>query len=484
MCQRFSKLFESKVFCKNPHTVWDSGGLAVCRYDTIGSMRIFWALAMAAWCWAPLAAQSPAAAEAAAVFTEHPRLLLRPARLRLIQRERERTSDRWQQLDALARGGAPMPEPAFAQALYYRASGDAAAGRQAVAWALGAGNDLRQMAFVFDWCQDLLSDTQKAQLAARIAQRMAALAGDESVAAVRSRALAAVALYDDVPEAPQRELQRIVRDWWEGKLIPALKSGRDVLPRDDAYPLLELLHVIRENTNLDLRESFPAFFAGYPTERLMSYYPASYPAPENEFRIGAAARLGEPDLRQAALSRAADLALVAYDPNGAEIQPLQGWLMHDNFSMRGVFGAPYEFLWANPYQPGLTYNHLAPAYHDALLGKLFARSSWEEGSAWFGYFDGVAQKFENGRVAPVDLRAAAPVELDSAVAYSGRSARRFRVNLAEGQRLFIVALDPRRTYQVEIDDEEMYETVTDPGGIIEIDAPRGRAVGVRVQPAP
>jgi len=53
-----------------------------------------------------------------AVQTEHPRLLLRPQRLRLLRRERERTSMRWQQFEALVAGGAPMPEKGFALALY------------------------------------------------------------------------------------------------------------------------------------------------------------------------------------------------------------------------------------------------------------------------------------------------------------------------------------------------------------------------------
>ena len=55
-----------------------------------------------------------------AVFTEHPRLFLRPQRLRLLKRERERASVRWQQFETLVVGGAPMPEPGFAWALYSR----------------------------------------------------------------------------------------------------------------------------------------------------------------------------------------------------------------------------------------------------------------------------------------------------------------------------------------------------------------------------
>ena len=44
--------------------------------------------------------------------------------------------------------------------------------------------------------------------------------------------------------------------------------------------------------------------------------------------------------------------MVAYDVNAPQTQVLQGWLMHDRFILRGPFGAPYEFLWANPTSPG------------------------------------------------------------------------------------------------------------------------------------
>jgi hypothetical protein len=449
-------------------------------------MSVFPAMALAAWGLASLAAQAPsaqppAAPDPVAVFTEHPRLFLRPQRLRLLKRERERQSPRWLQLEALVAGGAPLPEPGFAQALYYQVSGDEAVGRRAVSWALGPAADPRQMALVFDWCQDVLSEAQKHDLAARISKAMAALAADDSVPAARSRTLAAVALYDDVPDAPPRELERSVRVWWEGRIAPALNNGRRVIARDDAYALYELLHAIRDNTNLDLRDNCPKFFAGLPESRLMSYYPAAYPSQENDFRIGAGPKSGEPDLRLAALSRAADLAMVNYDTNAPDTQWLQGWLMHDNFTMRGAFGAPYEFLWANPYQPGLSFYHLPLAYHDALLGELFLRSSWDDSAAWFGYFEGVAQRFENGRLAALDPRASPPVRMNPAVVYMGPSVRKFRTTVTEGQKMFLTGMEPRRSYQVEIDDEEMYEAVTDPGGILELDLPHDVEVGVRVR---
>jgi hypothetical protein len=447
-------------------------------------MKAFWVASF--WFVATAFGQAPASApetekEPVAVFAEHPRLFLRPARLRLLRRERERSSPRWQQLEALVRGGAPLPEPGFSKALYFQIAQDPAVGRQAVDWALKEGQDLRQLSIVFDWCRDLMSEDQSRSLAAKIAGKLAA-PPDNSVAGTRSRALAAIALYDHVPDVPQRELERVVRQWWEAGIAAALNSGRDAISDNDALPLYELFHAIRDSTNLDLREDSREVFTSFPIERLMIYYPQSYESPENDFRIPFQTNAATPDLKQAALSRAADLAIVAFDTNSEQSQTLQGWLMHDPFMLRGALGAPYEFLWANPYQPGLTYYHIAPVFHDPNLGKLFVRSSWEEGAAWIGYASGVFQKFENGKMTPLDKRSANPLRLDTAVILGGvPDARQMRVRVDEGQGVFLVGLEPRRVYQVEIDDEEMYEVAADPGGILALDLPDGKETGVRLK---
>ena len=49
---------------------------------------------------------------------------------------------------------------------------------------------------------------------------------------------------------------------------------------------------------------------------------------------------------------------MAYESNAQETQFLQGWLLLDRFVLKSAFGAPYEFLWANPYQPGLPFDKL------------------------------------------------------------------------------------------------------------------------------
>src|SRR5277367_5907048 len=108
------------------------------------------------------------------IYTDSPRLLLTKQRLRLLQRERSRQSMRWQQLDSLIAGGAPLPEPGLSWALYYQVAGDQAMGKKAVQWALGETTDLRQLALVYDWCGPVMSPEQSGRLAAKIEKALAA----------------------------------------------------------------------------------------------------------------------------------------------------------------------------------------------------------------------------------------------------------------------------------------------------------------------
>jgi hypothetical protein len=442
-------------------------------------MRLLAALVAVACGWT--AAAQDLATDPVTVSTEHPRLLLRPQRLRLLRREKERNSPRWEQFAALVDGNAPLPEPGFALALHYQVAGNREAGRKAIAFALGPSADVRQQAFVFDWCQDLLTEAERAALTTRL-ERAIGAPPEAGVAATRSRVLAAIALFDHVEGAPQKELERVVRQWWLGQTVPALNAGKSPISREDAYPLFELLHAMRDNTILDLREPVGQFFKDYPIEHLMSYYPAVYEGADTNYYIGASRTAGgEPDLKAAALSRAGELAMVAYDTNAAPSQVLQGWLMHDKFMLRGTFGAPYEFLWANPYLPGLSYYHVPLVYHNPDFGKLFIRSSWDDGATWFGAFDGVTQLFEDGRLKPPG---AGPLSLDQAVVCFAMPAGRFTVKPGEDEdAVFVVGLEPHKTYEVEIDDEEMFEAAADPGGILELQTPKGRTVGIRVRPA-
>ena len=68
--------------------------------------------------------------------------------------------------------------------------------------------------------------------------------------------------------------------------------------------------------------------------------------------------------------------------------------------------------------------------------------------------------------------------------YFGRSAQRFTVTLESGADAFVLGLQPRSVYQVEVDDEELVEQSTDPGGILALRLPRQVKVGVRIRPHP
>jgi hypothetical protein len=469
----------------------DAHGLSLCRYDTIGLMRTFRMLIPATLllALAPVLshAQGAEAGDAIVVSSEHPRLFLRPARLRLLRRERERASMRWEQFQNLMAGNAAMPEPGFAFALYYQIAGDKASGRKAIAWALTPAADLRQMALVFDWCYDLMPDAERQSFAARLAKKLAESPQDPKAPAVAlnsARALAATALFDEIPDAPARELQRIVHQWWEEVVIPQIKAGANPIRRDDAYLLYELLHAIQDNVKLDLRESAAAFFKDFPIEHLLSYYPAPYQAPENDYYIGVARNpSAEPDLKLATLSRAAELAMVAYDPNAPDTQVLQGWLMHDKYLMRGAYGIPYEFLWANPYQPGLSYYHVPLVFYAPERARLFIRSGWEDSADWLGMFDGAVQLFSDGQVKAINpARGPAQIDLKEAIVCFGSSGWKREFSLPEAEAVFVAGLEPKRIYQVEIDDEELRESSTDGAGILELDdVPWGRAAGVRIR---
>ncbi len=120
--------------------------------------------------------------------------------------------------------------------------------------------------------------------------------------------------------------------------------------------------------------------------------------------------------------------MVAYDANAPETQVLQGWLMHDKYLMRGALGTPYEFLWANPYQPGLSYYHVPMIFYAPEFGRLFVRSSWDDAAEWFGQFDGVMQDFADGRVTVIDpQRPPGQMELNEAVISFGKISAKFEL---------------------------------------------------------
>jgi hypothetical protein len=417
------------------------------------------------------------------VYTDSPRLLLTHQRLRLLQRERERESVRWQQFDALISGGAPMPEPGFAWALYSQVSKNPAFCRKAIDWAMGSEpRYLPQDAVVLDWCSDVMTRTEADRLAGaiRVGSEARYAPAAEDFRGHSARVLAVIAMADHLGDHGASALRDEIEGWWRGYVVPRIKAGH-AIPRDQMYWVYEMFHAVRDNLKIDLRESAPAYFHSLPVDHLSSHYPAPYQASENEYRVPVYVRDGEPDLKDAAMSRAAEMAMVAYDDNALESQYLQGWLMQDRFLMRGALGAVYEFLWANPYQPGLSYFHTPLIFHDAQTGHVFARTSWDEDATWVGYFDGHLQMFRDGHVETLrEGVATKPVRIGDALLLSAerRDAARFH---ADAEAVFVLNLDPHAVYDVEVDDQELWECETDAGGTLVLSFPEGTDAGVRIR---
>jgi hypothetical protein len=427
-------------------------------------------------------------------YTDAPRLFLRPARLRLLRRERERRSLRWEQFETLWNGGAEFPEFGWTAALRYQVAQDEPAGRQAVAWAAGKAavggaavseSVVRQMALIADWCEPLMSAADKAVIFPSLERTLASVPA--TLAEARTKTLAALALSEARPAASEKALRDVYEKFWVGIFIPGLRDAKVHVSNADANALLELMHCFRDNLNFDLRESFGKWFRDYALTHILCHYPEPFPASENEYRIPADPQIDKrgPDITKATLSRAAEMAMVAFDANAPETQLLQGFLMNDRFLMRGTLGISYELMWANPYQPGLSYYHVPLVAHDAVGGELFVRSSWEDDAQWLGFFGGQLQLFANGEVLRIDPQAAHdPMDLTEATVFFAHESTKFLVparrapevdsdrnadGTSGGEALddvFIIGLEAKRRYHVEVDGEGMLEESSDVGGII------------------
>ncbi len=429
------------------------------------------------------------------VYTEAPRILLNQRRLRLLRRERERETIRWQQFNALMAGNARMEETGFSKALYSIVTATPAPCREAIDWAVRTASisdpaQLREMAIVYDWCAASVPESSGGMLARRLSVVLKSRPLEP--AHVRSAVFAALALADIEGEASQSLLKHAAEAWWSGRVLPQLSAHRmPFKSREELYAVAEFLHVMRDNFRVDLREGASKWFEELPAMLLLSYYPQPWPAAENEYRIPAYIGKQEPSLREATFSRAAEFALVAYDGNAQPHQFLQGWLLQDRFLLRSPLGAPYEFLWANPYLPGLSFTYMPDLFH--AHGRLFTRAGWDEDAPWFGFWDGQAQYFRAGQRVQVNLASKpAPLELGPIRVFFSGEATRFQRGWTppaqEGEKpveeaAFVLGLEPETAYDVEVDLEEIVEMRSDSGGILAFRFDPGRKGQVRLRKA-
>lgn len=287
-----------------------------------------------------------------------PKLLLTPQRLRRLTRDRERQTVRWTDFENRIQTGARSPERGFELALYYAITHDPNRGREAVTWALAHNCERRQIALVLDWCGDLISSQDRAKLT----NTACPSARVPPIASLRDNLFLKIALDQDIGDY-RRDFQPIV-----AKLTTGNYSGAEL------YAISEYVSAIRSSQHVDLRRESVQLFSLLPTELLLSLTPKQVQHPDWQTHVAA-------------------LALVGIDPNLEGSQFLQGWAIEDGQTLHDGPGVAYEFLWADPYLPGVGYQNLDSWVYNP-NGRLFARSNWNDDACWISISTG-SVKSEN-----------------------------------------------------------------------------------------
>ncbi len=274
-------------------------------------------------------------------------LLLSPQRVRRLRRDRERNTQRWVNFEKRVQSVPDSAERGFELALYFAVTRDEARGREAIQWAMAHPCLSRQIALITDWVSELIPAEQRSKILH--GSLCTGLMQDSEISVARDALFMTVAEGKEVRE----------NDW--RPLLPHLET--DVLKSSpELYALCEYLIAVRSSTHIDLRQDDAKFFRLLPNEFLLSLKPSQIERPQWVTHIAA-------------------LAMVAVDPNLAGSQFVQGWAMEDNQLLVDGPGVAYEFLWADPYLPGIAYRNLDPWAYDP-AGRLFARTDWDPGSCW------------------------------------------------------------------------------------------------------
>jgi hypothetical protein len=158
--------------------------------------------------------------------------------------------------------------------------------------------------------------------------------------------------------------------------------------------------------------------------------------------------------------------------------------MEDAFLMRTSFGIPYEFLWANPYHPGLSYYSTPRVLYDKTAGRLLAGSSWDSDGAWFYCEADVMQTFKDGIQPLTWSNFTDPMDLGGLVVLPFHDQDRFAIATAEPLTYYLLGLEPNTRYDIEVDEEGLYESQTDRSGILVMSFPPERKAGVRLKKSP
>ena len=279
-----------------------------------------------------------------------PRLLLTPQRLRRLQRDRQRQTVRWLNFEKRIQSVSDSPERGFELALYYAVTHDEAKGREAVAWANAHPCNRRQVALIADWTDELKGQALKSKLSS--CPSVGTGASPPTAVTLRDVLFTAVMTGQIDAKQAERDNSLVIDD-----LPDALVNNPP-----DLYAAIEYLMAIRSATQVDPRQQDGPFFSQLPKQFLLSLKPEQVEHPDWMTHIAA-------------------LAYVSLDPNLENSQFLQGWAMEDSQMLRDGPGVAYEFLWADPYLPGIAYQNMDPWIYNA-NGTLFARADWQPNTCW------------------------------------------------------------------------------------------------------
>jgi hypothetical protein len=413
------------------------------------------------------------------VYIDHPRLFLNGDRLRRLERDAERETPRWLRLVELLHAGAPVGDRPAAEALLWRLVHDEQAGREAVAWAVRAASegfptegDLREGALVFDWTQDLADESQKKTIIDGLvlgAEGATSIAGSD-IGRIRDGVLAAVALAGHW-DGSEPTLGKLLDNQWKREILPLLEGGQLTDNGEELVAVLEICHVIRSNLERDLWQEAPEVFRTLPLARILSYLPQTELSDEGRLRKRVTS---DGSVRDLAFGRIAEMLLVDYEIGLRDFQFLQGWLRNDSFTLTGPMGAFYEFLWINPYVPGLSPTSGPVAAYDPVRGRVFARESWEDGALWLGWFGGKLIAREGGSEKQVEAGKEPVVfSLPDAAIVLGGSSGKVELTITKGRQPFgpyiwTVGMAEGMQYPIKIgkSDFQMYQAAH--GGVIEL----------------
>ncbi len=401
------------------------------------------------------------------VYNDHPRLFLDADRLKRLARDAARETDRWKRVRQQVHSGESTPERPVALALSFQLEGDESACTQAIdlirASDPAGPHPLRQSALVFDWCYASIDEAMRAQLASRLLE--GAKSAATTAAGARDAVLALIAVSGDA-DGSEAVLGQVLRNSWEAKLLPEFKAGGLADRGASLVAILELAHVLRHNLDRDLWAEAPEAFRALPLARILGYLPETIESPEGKLRRyalveGAAAE-------EAVLGRIAEMLLVGYENSSRPAQFLQGWLRNDTYTLKGPYGALYEFLWINPYLPGLAPASAPKWTFDPVRSRIFARRD----DRWIGYFDHELHVDSGSGLQPAgEALKQEPLYVEGAAIVWPGDGKKWNLEIPQGSDphgpvVLLIGLDPSRSVEVRLGKGDWRAFSADQAGVV------------------